>query len=312
MTSKRARFWQSLTKNWGLKVISLVVASAVWLYANAVAERTRTFNVPVVLANVPPGTVVTAGSERTVPVIIRGRGMDLLSLTADDFSAKVDLQGRKLGPTTQEISTGDVSLPPGFELTILNVLPHRELVISLDAEKVKKVRVRPRIVGRPSEGLTVARVTCDRPEVRLRGPATALAGMTYVETAPVDISGMTESGRRQVALMPIGPGVEPVEGLLVMVSVELIPAEVHSWRVPVRVVGVPEGFTASIEPRTVELVVEAPSGELADFAPVVEVHPPVWQAGVYTVEPVPVLPPGARVKSLHPPVLELTLERRSG
>jgi YbbR domain-containing protein len=312
MTSKRSRFWQSLSKNWGLKVISVVVAAAVWLYANAVAERTRTFNVPVVLANVPPGTVVTAGSERTVPVFVRGRGMDLLSFTDEDFSAKVDLQGRKLGPTTQEISTGDISLPPGCELTILNVLPHRELVITLDAEKVKKVRVRPRIVGQPSEGLTVARVTCDRPEVRLRGPATALSEMTYVETAPVDISGMTESGRRQVALMPIGPGVEPVEGRLVVVNVELIPAEVHSWRVPVQVVRLPEGFTAALKPRTVELVVEAPVGELSDYAPAVEVFPPVWQAGVYAVEPVPVLPPGARVKALHPPVLEMTLQSLTG
>jgi YbbR domain-containing protein len=310
MGTKRSRFWQTVTKNWGLKVISLVVACALWLYANAVAERTRTFNVPVILANVPPGAVVTAGSERTVPVVVRGRGMDLLSLDDEDLFAEVDLQGRKLGPTTQEISSGDVSLPAGYELTVLNILPHRELVITLDAEKVKKVRVRPRIVGQPSEGLMVSRVSCDCPEVRLRGPATALAEMSYVETAPVDISGMTESGSRRAALMPIGPGVEPVEGQLVVVNVELINSEVRSWRLPVHVAGPPPGFTFALEPREVELVVEAPAGELpTDYLPEVRVFPPVWRAGAYTVEPVPELPPAALVRAVRPPVLELTLER---
>ena len=310
MALKKGRLLLSLKRNWGLKLISVIVACALWLYANAVAERTRSFNVPVVLVNVPPGTVVTAGSERTVPVIVRGEGMDLLSLTDEDFSAEVDLQGRKLGPTTQEISAGDVTFPTGYELNVLNVLPHRELTITLDAEKVKKVRVRPRIVGRPSEGLLVSRVTCDRPEVRLRGSATALAGMSYVETAPVDISGMTESGRRQTALMPIGPGVEPVEGRLVVVNVELIPAEVRSWRIGVRVAGIPPGLTAVLEPGEVELVVEAPAGALAsDYVPGVRVFPPVWRAGVYEGEPVPDLPPGVQIKALHPPVLELTLER---
>jgi len=135
--------------------------------------------------------------------------------------------------------------------------------------------------------------------------------MTYVETTPVDIAGMTESGRRRVALMPIGPGVEPVEGRLVVVNLELIPAEVRSWRIGVRIAGVPPGLAAVLEPGEVELVVEAPAGALAsDFVPEVKVFPPVWRAGVYEVEPVPDLPPGVQVKALHPPVLELTLERR--
>ncbi|HDR06130.1 MAG TPA: YbbR-like domain-containing protein [Candidatus Coatesbacteria bacterium] len=310
MTAKRSRLWQLFTKNPGLKVIALVVAVAVWLYANAVAERTRTFNVPVVLVNVPPGTVVTAGSERTVPVLVRGRGMDLLALSNEEFAAEVDLQGRKLGPTTQDISPGAVSLPSGYDLSVVGILPHRGLVISLDAEKVKRVPVRPRVVGRPSEGMMVLRVSCDRPEVRLRGPAGALAAMSYVETAPVDVSGMTESGRRQVALMPIGPGVEPVEGRLVVVNIELIPAEVRSWRAPVRVVGAPPGFDVALNRRTVELVVEAPVGVLTEHPPVVEVYPPVWRAGVYDAEPVPLLPPGTRLKSLRPSRLTLTLEPR--
>lgn len=303
-----SRLWSHLRRNWGLKVAALLVAGALWTYATATAERTRTFNVPVTLLNIPPGTIVTAGTERSVPVLVRGRGIDLLAVEAEEFSAVVNLQGHRPGSLVHRLTTADVKPPPGYDFTILNILRDGELRITLDAEKTSLIRVRPLVIGQPPEGMTLTS-TSSRPEwIRLRGPAGLLATMDYIETAPVDVSGLTSSGSVKVALMPTSPGLELIEDNLVIVELELSPAETRKLELPVTLEEPPTGLRASLEPNVVEVVVTAPTGLLDEPQNLrLIVQAPLPLSGVYEVEVQPRLPSGVIVRRIQPPRVRLTL-----
>jgi|GEM_PF-6958884 len=302
-------FFKHLTHNWGLKLVALLVAGGLWVYSSVTAERTRIFNIPVALLNIPAGSLVTQGAERTVPVRLRGSGLDLFNLENDDFSARVDLQGRKLGTTVQIISPDDIELPDSYDLSVDGVLSHRELAITLDLETVNPVPVRPHIIGSPIEGLIYVGASFQPPLVRLRGPAEALRQIGYVETQPVVIDGLTASGSFQAGLMPTAPGIDIVEGRLVQVNVELAVEENRSYQLPITIVP-PEGLTVQIEPREARLTLSAPSGVLDGLAqPRIIAHLPLSQPGKYEVALQPQLPEGIYVHSLYPPTVTVTVSQ---
>ncbi len=303
------RFFKHLTHNWGMKLVALLAAGGLWVYSSVTAERTRVFNIPVALLNIPAGSLVTQGAERTVPVRLRGSGLDLFNLENDDFSARVDLQGRKLGTTVQVISPDDIELPEGYGLSVDGVLSHRELAIKLDLETVKPVPVRPHIIGSPTEGLIYVGASFQPPLVRLRGPAEALKQISYVETQPVVIDGLTASGTFQAGLMPTAPGIEIVEGRLVQANVELATEENRNYLLPITIVP-PEGLTVRVEPREAQLTLSAPGGVLDGLAqPQLIAYLPLAQPGEYEVVLHPQLPENIYVRSLYPPTVTVTVSQ---
>lgn len=310
MAKQSARqFFKHLTHHWGLKLVALLVAGGLWVYSSVTAERTRVFNIPVALLNIPAGSVVTRGAERTVPVRLRGSGLDLFSFENEDFAARVDLQGRKLGTTVQVISPDDIELPEGYALSVDGLLSHRELAITLDLETVKPVPVRPHVIGSPTEGLIYVGASFQPPLVRLRGPAKALRQIDYVETQPVVIDGLSESGSFQAGLMPTAPGIEIVEGRLVQVNVELAVEETQSYRLPITIVP-PAGLTVRLEPREAQLTLSAPAGVLGELPPPrLIAYPPLNQPGEYEVALQTILPEGIYVCSLYPPTVTVTVSQ---
>jgi YbbR domain-containing protein len=299
--------WRGLKRNWGLKLAALLVACALWLYSTATAERTRVFNVPVNLVNVPPGTVVTAGNERSVPVQIRGSGMELLAVSDEDFSAEIDLQGHRPGTFIHRLTTSDITTPPDYGFKVVSLVSQDQLRIALDAEKVSLVKVRPRIIGHPPEGTLLADAASQPAWVRLRGPASALEGIDYIETAPVSVAGVTESSSVQVALMPTSPGIELVDGRLVVVNLELVPEQVVDRSLPLEVEGLPAGLSAELEPDSVEAVLSLAAEAELDEPLRAVVVPPLWLSGEYEVPVRLLLPPEVYIKSLNPPRVTLRL-----
>lgn len=66
----------------------------------------------------------------------------------------------------------------------------------------KEVGVRPLIIGQPAAGYFVEPVTMDPPTVTLVGDPSVLQEVSFVDTAPVDVSGLSTSAVRRVGLAP--------------------------------------------------------------------------------------------------------------
>ena len=98
-------FPQWLISNNGLKIVSLVAASFIWLFVKAVTSDSRTVDGVSLEVKAPSGMTATYVAPRNVNVTVRGTTEDLRQASRSELFAVVDLQheehtGRVVAPIT--------------------------------------------------------------------------------------------------------------------------------------------------------------------------------------------------------------------
>ncbi|MCW5878966.1 MAG: hypothetical protein KIS80_08900 [Anaerolineales bacterium] len=216
-----------------------------------------------------------------------------VSLTALDEAGNV-LSGLTLNPAQAEISQ-----------TIVQAGGYRE------------VAVRVQTVGFLASGFRVTSVTVDPPVITLFSTdSEVVAGLPgYVDTLPLDISGLNETVTTRLALS-LPPGVIVVgEQQNVQVSVGVSPIETSTLlNLQVEVAGLASGLQAALSPQTVSVVVSGPlttlqnlqAGDIRIFVDLTGL-----QAGTHVLVPeVEVLPRDVEIVSVSPSQIEVTITSR--
>jgi YbbR domain-containing protein len=139
----------------------------------------------------------------------------------------------------------DVSVSPGTAAVTVPV-----------QTSVQSISLFPQIVGRPPEGLAVSGVQLDATSVKLYGSLTnPLPDKLMVQ---VDVSGLQASGPVKVKI-PLLPGVDKVNPDSVTANITIEPGEAKMFSdLPVQVLNLPTGLTASLTPSTVSVRVSGP------------------------------------------------------
>ena len=75
----------------GLKITAFILAVLLWAYLAGQRRMTRDIYIPLQLKNIPAGTLLVGEIESSVKVTAKGSPGVMMSLTADDFIAEVDL-----------------------------------------------------------------------------------------------------------------------------------------------------------------------------------------------------------------------------
>src|SRR5213594_2269049 len=163
-----------LVANWELKILSVVIAFALWL------------------------VVVGSGkSQLATPAIVEytGLGADLVLVGRPRDSVQVELEASRwaVAPLSPDL----VEAPPG--VTVRRVTPNR-LPVTLAAAVAKTLQVVPQIRGAPEPDHVIHRVTVEPSTVQIKGPRSTIEGRTTVETVPVDIAGRRETVSQSVGL----------------------------------------------------------------------------------------------------------------
>lgn len=180
---------------------------------------------------------------------------------------------------------GRVASVSGLELSAEQV----EVTIPINesagfAEKFINVDLK----GEPAPGYRVVNVEIDPPSVLLQGRATQLNLLTWVQTEPIDITGLTESFRPQIALaLPIGVTPAEVEEIFVTIAIEPFRTTSIFNRVP-QIQGLAAGLEATLSPETVRVVIFGPLPVLNtlledEISVVIDLFG--LSAGKYNVEP---------------------------
>ena len=152
----------------------------------------------------------------------------------------------------------------------------------------------------------------------LDGPEDVLANILSVVTAPVNIDGATETVSTRVGLEDLPPDVRvvnPADGSVVAV-VQIRPRGVTQLLsdLPVQVNGVPDGFTASVEPDRVGVVVFASEETMASLGGdeiSASVSAEGLGAGRHQVRPSVTVPPEVQWLRTDPEVVVVTVEREA-
>lgn len=176
----------SLRENWGVGVLSVVLAVSLWIYVTDREDPERTERVsstiPVECVNAPTGRAVSQPCAEPESVAVRVRAPEsvLDGLTAEDFVARADLSG---------MEEDEASVTVRVEATrsgvdIVEVLPS-QVTVQLENVTSRTVPVQTRLVGTPPPGFEVSQVALDPEEALVTGPESLV---DLVAAAEVDVN----------------------------------------------------------------------------------------------------------------------------
>src|SRR5262245_43841637 len=215
------------TRNPGTKLLSLAIAIAVWFSLSGERrERTsaRSYHMPLSIVNIPARSLIASPLPASVDVRLRGPFTALRQLEPDKLEAVLDLHAAEPGELVYRLTSDDVNVPPDVE--VISISPP-EIRFLLDTLQEKMVRVVPSVTGAPSPGMRIAETRAEPTEVRIAGPAGALARMSTISTLPVSVEGRTSNFSSPAALVIAGTGMR-LRQAFVTVSVRLEPGPIVS------------------------------------------------------------------------------------
>lgn len=187
-----------LVHNWELKLLALLVAAIVWFFVVSADRSQLGFAAPVEYVGLDGSHVVLGTPRETVDVQVEAARWAAARLTPASVRVRVDVSKLREGEHLVPLSTEQVEAPAGVQ--VLRVWPSA-VRLTLASAAVKRVRVVPKLLGTPAAGHAVGRVGVEPQIVDVRGPRTTIEEHTAVETAPVDVTGASQSISRTVGLL---------------------------------------------------------------------------------------------------------------
>jgi len=191
----RIPVFPNVWRNLWLKLLSLVLAFALWYVVAGEQGAEIAFTVPIEFRNVREGLEILKESVEQVDVRVRGSSEIVRRLTPQEIQVAVDLSGFEPGERTVYLAADRVTAPFGARVT--RITP-ASLRIELDETKTADVRIVPRIVGAPADGFELRAVRLTPVAVRLLGPASRLTHVEQVTTEPISVQGLREAYTRPV------------------------------------------------------------------------------------------------------------------
>lgn len=273
----------------------------------------RALTVQVRFANdPPPGFQPGAPSVSTSDVTITGPqsvvanvaavfatlrfGDTPVDISASADAVPVDAAGNPVGGVQADPPAVQVSVPV------------------LSTTSTRTVPVLWSIRGTVANGYWISRITTDPIAVQIHGAPERVAGVDRIETAAIDVTGLTANRSFRVGLL-LPDGVALLQPTDATVGVTVVP--LSGTRpfplVAVRATGVAAGLVAETDPPTVSVVVSGPLATLAALgAGDVLATVDATGKGVGSVQTDVVLqvPPGVSVVSVQPARVTLTMKNK--
>ena len=308
------RLTAALRRNVAAKLFAAAFAFMLWFFVNAGKRETEVFQFPIELTNVPRGTMlVNPDRVDSIAVKLNGPGALLASLDSRRSPIVVDLSGVEPGAEAKlKIRDEMIRIPRGVR--ILEIEPAR---LPVRLEEVRSAPIPVRVVhsGEPPPGYKIGTVRVSPAQVVVTGPASALEGLKALETAPFDVSGLTATTQRILALaraerlLSVAP-----EQVTAQIAIEqvLVSREFRHLEVAVRNVDRP----FQLRPSRVNLTVRGPERVVQDLRiedGSVYVDAAAYGLGEHVVEVEVALPPEVEVVKRDPAALSLhILEKKDG
>lgn len=185
-----------IPKNLGWKLGSLLLAGLLWLAFSSAPLVVTTHTAPIVYSNLSNGWMVAGNSPETVHLELRGPAGRLTVSSLAETVVRFDLAN--VGGTddrTFTISESNLNLPPG--VSFLRAVPSQlRLRLARLAEKVVPVQVR--FSGALPAGYQLTGQSVSPDQLRIGGSDTRVTSVAQVQTDPIDLHSLTQSGDYRV------------------------------------------------------------------------------------------------------------------
>lgn len=297
-------------ENLGLKFIALFLALGAWVYVHSESDMLLETTVPLDLSGIPAEFERVGEAPEPINLRLRGPEFTLSNLERSDVKLSTGLgsMGMHSGENEIELVADMVQVPLG--VTVEEIAPMR-VTITLEPRANREMPVTPSIVGKPAEGYEVAGITMVPNRMTVQGPASAVAAIESLETAPIRIENDSKERRAQVRVSPTGPSSAQVRlvGATTSTDVTVVIRRIQSERsftnVALRVIGLPDDAPQpQLEPATASVLVRGPEERLdrinaADLQVTLDLTGQTGQNMDFTTEDLTVRPADPTVLNLE-------------
>ncbi|HHD2752040.1 TPA: YbbR-like domain-containing protein [Clostridium perfringens] len=146
----------------------------------------------------------------------------------------------------------------GNEIKDVNISPNK-VDVSFGVKKAKEVPVNVITTGTTKEGLALKSITPSLTKVSLVGSEDALSKVSYVETAPIDVSQFSDDTEVSTGLkIPDGVSLTSNDQSQIKVKLDFSKDLQKEIDVPLTVEGSLEGYTPETDVKTVKLTLDGP------------------------------------------------------
>jgi len=241
-------------RNLGLKLMAVVLASALWFTVAGEHDVERTMRVPLDFQNKPLAMEIVGDPPTSVDVRVLGSSAILNRMDPGEVVAVLDLSTARVGSRLFDMRVENVRAP--FGVDVLQVTPS---TISLELESAAKrmLKVVPAVEGEPAPGFAVGPVTTEPAEVEVVGPESHIRDLTSATTEPVIVTGARATVEDVVTIGVSDSAVRLSAAQNAKVKVQVLPAplEREISGVPVRSRNLGPGLTARVQPLSVQVSV---------------------------------------------------------
>lgn len=181
-----AFFKRYVLHNFGLKVLSLLLATGLWFLISR-DERPAEIEVraPIVFRDVPSNLEISSESIPEAQIRVRGPERLIRTVQARDVHAEIEVVDAKPGERTFDLQS-QVRHPR--DLTVVQVVPS-QLHIAFDTRLTREVEIHPRVTGKFAEGYDKVKEEADPSRVTITGPRLHVEKVDAATTDPIDATG---------------------------------------------------------------------------------------------------------------------------
>ena len=182
-----ALFKRYVVHNFGLKLLSLIVATALWFVISRDEQPAEVaIRAPIVFQHVPQQLEISTESIPEAQIRVRGPERTIRQLKTNEVQAEVDLAGISSGERTFDLTSQQVRHPRDIE--IKQIVPS-QLHLAFDTRATRQVEIRPRVTGNFASGEQIVKVATDPPQITITGPHRHVERIDAATTDPIDATG---------------------------------------------------------------------------------------------------------------------------
>lgn len=193
-------------KNWGLKLVSLLIALFFWIMLIPPEKMFSEKNLTISLytQNIPQNMELVKKPPDKIDVTIRAPDRYIDQFTSENVVAQLNLTNASIFQEDYTLNESMISMPTGVRATVVKITPN---TVNLKLEKSVEIMldVVPDIIGQPIEGLIMEKYEVVPPQVLIRVAESKVRKDYKVRTSPIDISTLMQTTELEADLVLPSP-----------------------------------------------------------------------------------------------------------
>lgn len=234
----------ALTKNWLLKLLSLIIGASLWYFVVGEDRVDLIVTIPLELRNLPTDLVIANQYKKDIEVALSGPRRLIQDMRQQNISLPIDLSTAQPGAMVIQNEADAIPLPQG--IVVQRVQP-ATLTLLVDRLVQKDFTITSVTKGKVAAGYRLESLSLKPTHITVTGPQTVLEKEQGLNTSPIELEGLNASTTVQVHL-------DLNEALIKLIGETVIEARVALKEIMVR--------------KTIRgVMIKRPSGEELRFTP---------------------------------------------